>query len=52
MDEKPTQKSQPVQGEPIEIPVPTRDEVFAVLEKSAQPVPPKPKRLRRNRAGK
>jgi hypothetical protein len=56
MDEKePTQRTRPAKGEPIEIPVPTRDEVFAVLEKSAQPLPEKPKRkLRRgsNRAGK
>ena len=54
MDEKePTQETQPKKGEPITIPVPTRDEVFRVLEKSAQPVPEKPKRkLRRNRTGK
>jgi hypothetical protein len=45
MDEKePTQETQPEKGEPITIPVPTRDESDAAIAKVAQPVPPKPKK--------
>ena len=44
MDEKePTQQTQPKKGEPITIPVPTRDEIDDALAKISMPVPPKPK---------
>jgi len=44
MDEKePTQQTQPKKGEPITIPVPTRDEIDQAIAKVASPVPPKPK---------
>lgn len=45
MADKPTQRT----PKGYEIPVPTRGEVEQVLEKSAQPVPPKPKRKRRRK---
>jgi hypothetical protein len=49
MDEKePTQQTQPKKGEPITIPVPTRDEIDQALAKIAQPVPPKKKRRGRH----
>jgi hypothetical protein len=39
MDEKePTQETQPKKGEPITIPVPTRDEIDAAFAKVAPPV--------------
>lgn len=39
MIEKPrTQKTQPKKGEPIDIPIPTRKQVFDDLAKSAQPM--------------
>lgn len=41
---EPTQYTQPAKGEPIEIPVPTRDEIDQALAKIAQPLPPKPKK--------
>jgi hypothetical protein len=48
MDEKePTQETQPEKGEPITIPVPTRDEIDAAISAVAQPVPPKPKKRHR-----
>jgi hypothetical protein len=48
MDEKePTQPTQHTKGEPIEIPVPTRDEIDAAIAKVAQPIPPKPKKRHR-----
>lgn len=43
MDEKePTQETQPVKGEPITIPVPTRDEIEDALAKVSRPLPSKP----------
>lgn len=36
----PTQTSQPAEGEPVEIPVPTREEVFRDLGKVAKPRKP------------
>lgn len=33
----PTQTTQPAEGEPVEIPVPTREEVFRDLGKVAKP---------------
>ena len=48
MDEKePTQQTQPKKGEPITIPVPTRDEIDQALAAIAQPAPPKPKKRHR-----
>lgn len=35
-DDRPTQLTQPKKGKPIEIPVPLRKDVVAVLEKAAQ----------------
>ena len=44
MDEKePTQETQPKKGDPITIPVPTRDEIEDAIAKVSQPVPPKAK---------
>ena len=40
--DQPTQKTQPKKGEPIEIPIPTREEVFRDLEKVAKPRKPPP----------
>ena len=41
-DDEPTQKTHPKKGEPIEIPIPTREEVFRDLGKVAKPrKPPK-----------
>lgn len=36
----PTQTTQPAEGEPVEIPVPTREEVFRDLGKVAKPRKP------------
>jgi hypothetical protein len=36
----PTQETQPKEGEPVEIPVPTREEVFRDLGKVAKPPRP------------
>jgi hypothetical protein len=33
----PTQETQPKEGEPVEIPIPTREEVFRDLGKVAKP---------------
>jgi hypothetical protein len=50
MDEKePTQQTQPKKGEPIEIPVPTRDEIDQALAKIAKPLPSEPTKKRRGR---
>ena len=54
MDEKePTQETQPVTGEPITTPVPTRDEIDDALAKAPQPLPQrkpkKPRKLRHKR---
>lgn len=50
MDEKePTQETQPAKGEPIEIPVPTRDEIDAAIAKVAKPLPEGSKKKRRGR---
>jgi hypothetical protein len=50
MDEdEPTQETQPKNGEPITIPVPTRGEIEDALAKSLQPVPPKPLKKHRKR---
>lgn len=35
--EKPTQKTRPREGEPIEIPVPKREAIDKLLRKAAQP---------------
>ena len=43
MEDEPTQPTQPAEGEPVEIPVPTREEVLRDLRKVA-----KPSRDRRN----
>ena len=40
MAEEPTQPTQPAKGEPVDIPVPTRDEVFRDLGKVAKPRKP------------
>jgi hypothetical protein len=42
--EQPKQKTKPAQGEPVEIPIPTREEVFRDLEKVAPPPKRRPKR--------
>jgi hypothetical protein len=34
--EQPTQQTQPKKGEPVEIPVPTKRDVMALLEKAAK----------------
>jgi hypothetical protein len=34
---EPTQTTQPAEGEPVEIPIPTREEVFRDLGKVAKP---------------
>ena len=49
-EKEPTQETQPVRGEPITIPVPTRDEIDAAISRVAQPIPPKPKK--RHQKGK
>jgi hypothetical protein len=36
-DNEPTQPTQPAEGEPVEIPVPTREEVLRDLKKVAKP---------------
>ena len=38
MPEEPTQPTQPAEGEPVEIPVPTREQVLHDLEKVAKPL--------------
>jgi hypothetical protein len=43
-EKEPTQRTRPKRGEPITIPVPTRDEIDQALAKITQPVPAKPKR--------
>jgi hypothetical protein len=35
----PTQQTKPAKGEPIEIPVPKRDEIEDLLSRAAKPVP-------------
>jgi hypothetical protein len=49
MPKEPTQRTQPKKGEPIEIPVPKRDDVLRVFDRAAQPIdkPTKPRRRRR-----
>jgi len=43
MDEKErTQETQPAEGEPITIPVPTREAIDDAIAKVSRPVPPKP----------
>lgn len=37
-DERDSQQSQPKKGEPVEIPVPTREEIDRLLKKAAQPL--------------
>jgi hypothetical protein len=49
-EKEPTQRSQPKKGEPIEIPVPKRDEVLGVFDRAAQPLPKS--RRRKGRWGK
>jgi len=36
-EQEPTQPTQPAEGEPVEIPVPTREQVLRDLEKVARP---------------
>ena len=38
MPDKPKQPTQPAKGEPVEIPVPSREDVMRDLKKTAQPV--------------
>lgn len=40
--DKPTQKTHPAKGEPIDIPIPTREEVLRDLGKVAKPRKPRP----------
>ena len=50
MDEKePTQQTQPKKGEPITIPVPTRDEIDDAIAKVSRPLQSKPRRHKRKR---
>jgi hypothetical protein len=50
MDEKePTQQTQPKKGDPITIPVPTRDEIDQAIAKVARPLPDSKKKKRRGR---
>jgi hypothetical protein len=39
MPDEPTQSTQPAEGDPVEIPVPTREEVLRDLEKVAKRPP-------------
>jgi len=39
MGDEPTQPTEPAEGEPVEIPIPTREEVFRDLEKVAKKPP-------------
>ena len=50
--ERPTQKTQPKEGEPIDIPVPTRDEIDAALQAVAKPQASPDRRVRRKRRPK
>jgi len=36
-DTEPTQPTNPAEGDPVEIPIPTREDVFRDLEKVAKP---------------
>jgi hypothetical protein len=36
---RPTQQTKPAEGEPIEIPVPKRDEIEDLLSQAAKPIP-------------
>jgi hypothetical protein len=38
----PTQKTKPAKGEPIEIPVPKREDIENLLNRAAQPIDRKP----------
>jgi hypothetical protein len=49
-EKEPTQRTQPKKGEPIEIPVPKRDDVLRVFDRAAQPIGEKPKRKRRRKS--
>lgn len=42
--DEPTQKTKPKKGEPVEIPVPDRDDVFKMFEKVAKTPDPDAKR--------
>jgi hypothetical protein len=42
--DEPTQETQPEEGEPVEIPIPTRGEVFRDLGKIAKPRKPPPEK--------
>lgn len=48
-EKEPTQRTQPAKGEPIEIPVPTRDEIDDALAKVSRPLPAKPNPKHRKR---
>ena len=49
--DEPTQRTQPkTDAEPIDIPIPKRDDVLAVFARSAQPID-KPKKSRRRKRG-
>jgi hypothetical protein len=43
-EKEPTQQTQPKKGDPVTIPVPTRDEIEDAISKVSQPLPAKPKR--------
>jgi hypothetical protein len=47
--DEPTQPTEPKKGEPVEIPVPTRDQVLRDLAKASKPVDPK--RIGRRKRG-
>jgi hypothetical protein len=49
-DDEPTQRTQPKKGDPVEIPVPKRDDIMRIFDKAAQPLPEeKPRRRRRKK---
>jgi hypothetical protein len=48
--DEPKQPTQPKKGEPVEIPVPTTEQVLRDFEKITKPVDAKKKRGRRRRA--
>lgn len=48
-EEEPTQPTKPKRGKPMQIPVPTRDEIEDALQRMAQPAKPEPSRRRKRR---
>ena len=49
MPDEPTQWTTPEKGDPVEIPVPQRDDIMRIFNKAAQPLPAKPKKSRRRK---